>query len=308
MSYPKICIFRTGALGDVILTLPVIQNLQHTFPQTHIHLIGNPTLLSLAPTHHIQIHDINRAHWAPLFAPNTVITSELTHLFQNTERVFSYLPDPDKALTQNLHRLGVSQIHTCPPRPTQTTHAIDHLLSPLRALDIPIPITQPHIQITAADHANMAQQHPQTPTLLIHPGSGGKNKCWAPSHFATTADALIRQTGCLVCLSSGPADGPLAEAVSQLMTEKATVLPQLPLRQFAAFMTTCSAYLGNDSGPTHLAAALGLPTIALFGPTNPHIWSPRGPKVHIISSPDCHINNISPTTVTKTLAPLLTQS
>jgi len=142
----------------------------------------------------------------------------------------------------------------------------------------------------------------------IHPGSGGKNKCWSPNHFANTADTLIRQTGCQVCLSSGPADGPLAEEVSHLMTENATLLPQLPLRQFASFMATCNAYLGNDSGPTHLSAALGLPTVALFGPTNPHIWSPRGPKVHIVASPDTHINNISPTYVIKTLTPFLSQS
>ena len=92
------------------------------------------------------------------------------------------------------------------------------------------------------------------------------------------------------------------------MAEKATLLPQLPLRHFAAFMTTCNAYLGNDSGPTHLAAALGLPTIALFGPTNPHIWSPRGPNVFIISSSDTHINTVSPTNVLKTLMRLLSPS
>jgi heptosyltransferase-3 len=82
----------------------------------------------------------------------------------------------------------------------------------------------------------------------------------------------------------------------------------LPIRQFAAFMTTCQAYLGNDSGPTHLAAALGLPTLALFGPTNPQIWSPRGPQVHIIQSSNQHINTILPSSVVKTLTPLLSQT
>jgi len=308
MSYQKIGLFRTGALGDVILTLPVIQNLQQAFPLAHIDIIGNPKILSLTQTNNLQIHDINRALWAPLFAPNTQISPDITHLFQNTDLVISYLPDPDQALSQNLHRLGVTQIETCPPRPTQIIHAIDHLLSPLHNRNIPTPIIQPHIPLTQNALPHLPFQGSGPPTLLIHPGSGGKNKCWSPNHFANTADTLIRQTGCQVCLSSGPADGPLAEEVSHLMTENATLLPQLPLRQFASFMATCNAYLGNDSGPTHLSAALGLPTVALFGPTNPHIWSPRGPKVHIVASPDTHINNISPTYVIKTLTPFLSQS
>ncbi|MGA1198163.1 MAG: glycosyltransferase family 9 protein [Candidatus Latescibacterota bacterium] len=255
MSYHKICIFRTGALGDVILTLPVIHNLQYAFPLTHIDLIGNPNLLSLAPTNHIQIHDINRALWAPLFAPNAQITPEITHIFQNTDLVISYLPDPDQALTHNLHNLGVTQIDTCLPRPPKTIHATDHLLTPLHNRNIPTPITHPTIQLNQKDFPDITRPHPKYATLLIHPGSGGKNKCWSPNHFAITADTLIRQTGCQVFLSSGPADGNLAEKISHLMTEKNTLLPPLPIRQFAAFMTTCQAYLGNDSGPTHLAAA-----------------------------------------------------
>lgn len=293
MGYHKISIFRTGALGDVILTLPVIQNLHSAFPNAQINLIGNPSLLSLAKPHGVHIHDINRSMWAPLFAPNNN-TPDLHTLFQNTDLALSYLPDPDHILTQNLQRLGVLQTVPCPPKPPPQTHAIDHLLTPLRNLNIPIPQSHPRISLTDQDFQNIPTNLTKIPTLLIHPGSGGKNKCWPPEHFASIADALIRETGCKITLSSGPADDGLAQQISQLMDEQATLLPPLPIRHFAAYMSTCTAYLGNDSGPSHLAASIGLPTIALFGPTDPQQWAPRGPYVSVVQSPNQDMGTLSP--------------
>ncbi|MFT5365761.1 MAG: ADP-heptose:LPS heptosyltransferase [Candidatus Latescibacterota bacterium] len=308
MSYEKICIFRTGALGDVILTLPVIHNLHHAFPSAQINIIGNTRLLSLAQADHIQTLDIDRAIWAPLFASHTQFSQELTHQFQNTDLAISYLPDPDQILTKNLHRLGISQIMTHPPKPQLVIHAIDHLLAPLRDLNIPTPEIQPKIYLSETDHQDTVPYLPSSPTLLIHPGSGGKDKCWLPEHFASVADTLVRQTNCQIFISSGPADGDLAQKITHLMTEKSTLLPQLPLRQLAALMTTCTAYLGNDSGPSHLAAAVGLPAIVLFGPTDPQIWAPRGPSVHIIRSSNQKMSSISPNHVIKTIHPLLPNS
>ena len=308
MSYQKICLFRSGALGDVILTLPVLHTLQHTFPQAQIHLIGNPRLLTLAQTNHIEIHDINQAMWASLFVPQAQHAPEITNIFHNAELIISYLPDPDKNLTENLRTLGVPQIITWPPKPTALTHATDHLVGALDALHIPKVKTQPQIWLTKSEHTAISQYQSSTPTLLIHPGSGGKNKCWPPALFAQTADQLIQQTGCRVLISSGPADDQLAQTVANQMTQQAHLLPELPLRHFAALLTTCTAYLGNDSGPSHLAAAMGLPTVALFGPTDPQIWAPRGPSVHIIQSPTPNMASISPQKVITTLTPLLNAS
>ncbi|MBT3604306.1 MAG: glycosyltransferase family 9 protein [Candidatus Latescibacteria bacterium] len=293
MPYHKICIFRTGALGDVILTLPVIHNLRNACPKAHIHLIGNPSLLSLAKADHIHIHDINRSIWAPLFAPKGKLPSDLQDLFQNTDLAISYLPDPDHIFTQNLQRLGVSKMITCPPKSNAQIHAIDHLLTPLRELNIPTPELQPRISLTEEEFQNASTHPTNSRTLLIHPGSGGKNKCWPPKHFASLADRLIRETNCSVTISSGPADEGLAQHLNTLMAKKTTLLPQLSIRHFAAFMTNCAAFLGNDSGPSHLAASLEIPTIALFGPTDSHTWGPRGPSVQIIQSPNQNMNGLS---------------
>jgi len=60
----------------------------------------------------------------------------------------------------------------------------------------------------------------------------------------------------------------------------------LPLRTLAGVLARCSVYVGNDSGVSHLAAAVGAPTVAIFGPTDPRVWGPRGPRVQTVGGPD----------------------
>ena len=303
MSYTRICLMRTGALGDVILTLPVIHTLRQAFPHVGIHLIGNPRLLALAQGENFHIHDINRAEWAPLFAPGGVPAASLSALLSGANLLISYLPDPDGVFTRNLSRAGVRRILTHPPRPTNSTHATDHLLQPLRDLGLSTPITCPHIHLTDADRADLPPDLlPTGPALLIHPGSGGAPKRWPPDSFSAVANALSDSVRILI--ASGPDDANLAHRIAN-QCPSARPLPHLPLRTLAALMACCTAYLGNDSGPSHLSAAVGLPTVAIFGPTDPRIWAPRGNTVRILQSPNRDIASLAPDRAIAPLRPLL---
>ncbi len=112
------------------------------------------------------------------------------------------------------------------------------------------------------------------PYIAIHPGSGGMTKCWAPGAFITVAEHL-RRRGCAVRFFVGPAELERWPA-AQLQALRAAA----PLHAFEApaeltlWLAGADAYLGNDSGPTHLAAFLGVPTVALFGPTTATRWAP----------------------------------
>lgn len=303
MSHTRICLVRTGALGDVILTLPAIHTLRQAFPRAAIHLIGNARLLALAEGENIHIHDINRAEWAPMFAPGGTPVQALSDLLSGTDLLISYLPDPDGVFADNLHRLGIRRILTHPPRPADPIHAVDHLLQPLRNLGLSPSATCPKIHLTDADRANLSPDLlPTGPALLIHPGSGGAPKRWPPESFAAVANAL---SPCVrILIASGPDDGDLARRIAD-ECPSARCLPHLPLRTLAAIMACCTACLGNDSGPSHLSAAIGLPTVALFGPTDPRIWAPRGKTVRIIQAPDKNIASISPDRAIAALRPLL---
>jgi len=117
--------------------------------------------------------------------------------------------------------------------------------------------------------------------VAIHPGSGGRAKRWPVERFAELARALPCPTVWLL----GPAEDDDMEA-RRLGQGVGVVAHELPLPTLAGLLATCRAYVGNDSGVSHLAAAVGAPTVALFGPTDPAVWAPRGDRVAVLGGPN----------------------
>jgi len=115
---------------------------------------------------------------------------------------------------------------------------------------------------------------------VIHPGSGGVMKCWPLRHFLRVAWHLA-EAGFSVHWILGPAE---VERFldEQLHGEVGHVHRDLPLSIVLTMLSSCAVYVGNDSGITHAAAGLGRPTVALFGPTNPSVWGPRGRRVTLL--------------------------
>jgi heptosyltransferase-3 len=103
---------------------------------------------------------------------------------------------------------------------------------------------------------------------VIHPFSGSARKNWPLEKFQSLARNLERLMPVHWC--SGPQDPPLAETVHIA-----------DLYELACWLARARLYIGNDSGITHLAAAVGTPVLALFGPTDPEVWAPRGPHVRV---------------------------
>jgi heptosyltransferase III len=122
--------------------------------------------------------------------------------------------------------------------------------------------------------------------VAIHPGSGSAEKCWPAPRFAQVIKRLWEQNYPILVLA-GPAD---TECIDDLLkhlsyppiSEMFKLLTKAPLLEVAHQLQQCRCYLGNDSGITHLAAMLGVPTVAIFGPTDPKIWRPVGPFVRVI--------------------------
>jgi ADP-heptose:LPS heptosyltransferase len=129
--------------------------------------------------------------------------------------------------------------------------------------------------------------------LAIHPGSGSPSKNWPAQRFASFVQA--RESAAPWLLVIGPGD---EEATSPLAALPGAVpVRDLPLRPLGALLSQAALYLGNDSGITHLAAAAGAPTLALFGPTDPTTWSPLGPHVEVLRSPDATMSALAPALV-----------
>ena len=146
-----------------------------------------------------------------------------------------------------------------PPRgalPKQ--HAIDFYLGQMHSL---CPCESSAIPRIACDA-------PREDFVAIHPFSGSSSKNWPLENFRALASQLALASPIYWC--RGPEDPPLADAVE--FTD---------LYQLACWLAKARLYIGNDSGVSHLAAAVGTPVLALFGPTDPEVWGPRGPHVQI---------------------------
>ncbi|MDD4890657.1 MAG: glycosyltransferase family 9 protein, partial [Phycisphaerae bacterium] len=112
-------------------------------------------------------------------------------------------------------------------------------------------------------------------------GSGGRAKCWPADSFAELARRMRPQ--CQPVFVLGPTEYErMGSAVIDGLLDEFAVVQPASLDHLLYDISSTDVYVGNDSGPTHLAAAMGVPTIALFGPTNPAIWGPRGARVSII--------------------------
>ena len=123
------------------------------------------------------------------------------------------------------------------------------------------------------------------PWLAVAPGSGHPRKNWPLAHYYEVSRALGWEYGLQTVWLAGPAEeemlpylGALAKAQGQVL------LANRPLARLARVLSRCRLYLGNDSGLTHLAAAVGEPEVlALFGPTDPRVWAPLGPRVRTLT-------------------------
>ena len=112
------------------------------------------------------------------------------------------------------------------------------------------------------------------PCVAMHPGATWPAKMWLPERFAGVASQAQTDLGVRVILTAGPGDGEAIRKVQKALTTPLPVFMSLPLRQLAALLGACSACIANDSGPMHIAAAVGTPTIGIFGPGEENIWFP----------------------------------
>ena len=183
-------------------------------------------------------------------------------------------------LARNLGRHVPLILQHDPTPPAGGPHAGEWLASCLpaigvRAADVAVPILTPSDDDQG--RANAVATDLPARFLAIHPGSGSPAKNWPATRFAE----LVRSRGdARWLLVRGPADDAAASLLER--APGAWVARDLPLRVLAALLARAGAFVGNDSGVTHLAAASGAPTIALFGPTDPRLWAPVGPHVEVI--------------------------
>lgn len=312
VSRPRFLVIRGGAIGDFIVTLPILQALRERWPDCHIDLWAYPHVARLALLAGLAdgLTSLDAADMARFFVPNPRFTAAQRTLIPSYHIIFNYLHDPEGQVRSNLLLAGARQVISGNPFITAKP-ASQHLLAPLAQLalfdlpDIPrLAFDAPTLETgRSVLEAALGRTSFRAPVAL-HPGAGARAKRWPFAHFLAIASALADRSIPVLWIL-GEADSDLATALDGELP-KASRLQNLPLPDLAPALAHCRAYLGNDSGIAHLAAALGIPTLTLFGPTNPAIWAPRSsaPARHL-RAPAGRLSDLSPDAVLESLLPLL---
>jgi len=311
MSNEIVVIVRPGAVGDAVLTLPVVAALRQAAKKVLI--IGTPASWAFLAqnTHGVRVSDFGGHEWHCLFADDSKPSPEsLKDLNQATAIV--NLASGGDDVAAKLRIFGVKTVRVCAPpladeaTPTQEPkHAAARLMTPLSDIITPeVPtVTNDAIksvlEIESKEFAKRMHdfQFFTKPYVVLHPGSGGAKKCWVAERYAELA-TRIADAQVLPIVVFGPADDATRERFENAITGALNLarVENEKLRNVLALMAGARGYAGNDSGMSHLAARI-CPTTALFGPTDPAVWAPLGEDVNILRAADGNLDSISVDTV-----------
>ncbi|MFO0707356.1 MAG: glycosyltransferase family 9 protein [Nitrospira sp.] len=289
-----ILLIHPGGFGDVLLAVPAMRVLRGHYPQ---HEIGLLAASDIGRFLHMsgevdQIFPIEEAHLTELMADQDGRSSALAQWLQRGTIAVGWLHDRDRALHTALQAQGISQIVVQSPAGESERHQSDRFLSLLRRLGI-IEKAEPLVLTLPGDIAEEGRTRLirsgvalNARTIICHPGSGSRHKCVAPQLWSEFLHECLRLQWTPVVVA-GAADEWVLETEGWRNHNRVPVIRSASITQLAGLLANAQGYLGHDTGVTHLAAMLGVPTIAMFGPTDPHRWAPQGAHVTVLRGEVC---------------------
>ena len=303
----RFLIVRLGSLGDIIHGIPVAAALRHRYPQAHIDWMVDAKYLELLNLVEcldrriaVDPRDATRGSGrSRLFATirearqtgydacidlQGLLKSALLARAAGARRTIGF---PRRHLREPLARI----FYTDAPDPGAATHVIDKglaLLAPLGVDDrrIHFPISIPR---TPAVESVIGRFAPGG-YVIINPGAAWPNKRWPPERFGAVAAAIHRDFGLRTVVLWGPGEQSLAASVAEASAGAAEIAPPTTIPDLIGIARHGRLMISGDTGPLHIAGAVGTPIVALFGPTQPERngpWSPQDVTLSRVSQCSC---------------------
>ncbi|MCX6955645.1 MAG: glycosyltransferase family 9 protein [Verrucomicrobia bacterium] len=304
---PHVLVIRRRYLGDIVLLGSVLRNLRLHWPTAQLTVLTEPAyadVLALNP-------DVNTAftfpralaEWPSFLA--ALRRARFTHVFDfdNTEKT-SVITRFTGALLRvafdrELIKFRYPRLYTHSAKVTNAFYDSNHItetyLQLLKPLGVPIATRDVRLVPQASDLAAIApligglSSKSKSPNrkskILIHPGSRSAFRIWPAERFAAVADRLQDELGAQVFLVAGPAEQALVREIrSHAKTHLVALDRAFSVGQFAALLAQFDVFLCHDSGPMHVAAAVGTPVVALFSSQNATIWRPLGERHTVLQT------------------------
>lgn len=285
MPRRNVLLFHSGALGDFLLVWPLLMAMGRLHPQSRIICVTSAGKGKLAENLiGVESADSDSGGWSTLFAPSTQPSPAVASRLAGSHTIISFVASAADRWTANVRRAAGQDVPILCLRPTPPAtynmHAGDFLLEQLDRW--------PAIQsATAAILRSIAQRGVRAARgprsgVIVHPGSGSRDKCWPIDRFIQLI-RLLKGAGHHVVAVIGEVERErFAPADLGRLRAACPVIEPADYSALAVELDQREAYVGNDSGPTHLAGLLGLKVLALFGPTHPAVWGPLGPRVQCL--------------------------
>jgi ADP-heptose:LPS heptosyltransferase len=268
-----------GALGDFICLLPALQLLAR---QYRVHLFARAEFSDLAPET-VWVRSLERYEISRLFAPGAAAEDRVRRFFAAYAHFYSWMASGQKDFVGELARVSNDRARTFPFNCSAPgVHQADYYVSCIKpGGDVPLPeiALRPEALAWSGDFWTRHGLEGR-PVMALGPGSGARGKNWPIERFFAVADWWRGTVGGEVVSLLGPVE--VERGGFESLEGHALIVRNLDLARVAALIQRSDIYLGNDSGITHLSAALGVPTIALFGSTDARKWRPRGKRVTVV--------------------------
>jgi len=281
MANSRLLIIHQGALGDVVLIFPVIIALRKKF--SRIDILCQDQLGKLAARLELvdKGYPLEAAYFATLFSDQ--IDSKIRNFLSNCAKilVFSFSSD----LENSINQITGSPCVRIPPRPParDKIHVVQYLIQNLR--DGGLIEAADSIDTLSKRQKNQARRLIDSSKIIIHPGAGSIRKRWPLARFLKLANVLEKR-GLQPQFVCGPAE---PELIEEIRNQDRQIHSFSELTDLVDWLESAGGYIGNDSGVSHLAAFVGLPSVVIFGPADPERWKPLGPRVQIVRPElDCH--------------------
>jgi heptosyltransferase-3 len=281
----RLLVIRPGAIGDALLACPALAALRAANPGTTVMFLAHPSVRQLVLLEGLADRFFSRdgSEADALFAPSPALARERVGAIR---AAVAWSADPGARLATNLATLGAEPLLIAPSRPPETSgkHAAQFLIDTLAPFGLRAS-AQDWRGFRLAWCPGGAPRKPTSstrPLVVLHLGSGSPSKNWPAERFVAVGATLWKECHARLHVAAGPADGPALQAFAQAAEFPYETLLGRPLEELALLLSSCDLYVGNDSGVSHLAGMCGAPTVALFGPTDPRLWRPLGPRVTVL--------------------------
>jgi heptosyltransferase I len=303
----NILVIDFGQLGDVVMSLPALRAIRERFPNAKITVaVGKPgaEIISLSgyADDTLEVDRVALRDGVKLLSIGRIIklVSEVRkkkydfvidlHSLSETNLLGFLSGAPRRLYARRPSRSidFLSNFQPRPPREAKQAHAVDRYLDVLKPLGVTDPPRLPHLRTAAAADASvetlLKKEKANSGTLLVgvFPGAGHPGRRWPMEHFGEVADHLIRNNRVRVIVFAGPEERPLIPQMRTVFPPSTIFFDRLTIPQLVSAQARLTLLITNDTGPMHVAAAVGTPVVVIMDRLDPHSFIPLGDQHRLV--------------------------